>query len=223
MKDPSKRGKLVAEYLKTKNKIQNDFHSERLGEQSMYEDFGKIFKPITEQQQKSSEEIVSKFVPLQEAIENIPPALPWNMPQPEALPDAAAEPPLPINIGRIAEQYLRASHGKDGDDSHYELKSMNGQSYIGKDLIEIDGNDLVIKGKRYRGTRGLWQLITMKEPELGFPTKDKKNYGEIMVEADAIRDPENPDRPFETKSFKWKEFITPIWDEYEKKPKQEAK
>jgi len=70
IKDPSKRDKIIAEYIKTKNKTQNDFRSERLGEQTMYEDFGKIFKPITEQQQKSSEEIVSKFTPLQEAIEN---------------------------------------------------------------------------------------------------------------------------------------------------------
>ena len=51
IKDPSKRYALVAEYLKTKNKIQENFRSERLGEQSMYEDFGKIFKPIAEQQQ----------------------------------------------------------------------------------------------------------------------------------------------------------------------------
>jgi len=76
IKDPSQRDALVAEYLKTKNKIQENFRSERLGEQSMYEDFGKIFKPITEQQQKSSEEIVSRFAPLQEAIEKMPPALP---------------------------------------------------------------------------------------------------------------------------------------------------
>ena len=47
-------------------KIQDDFCSERLGEQSLCEDFGKIFKPVTEQQQKTSEEIVSKL----EAIEN---------------------------------------------------------------------------------------------------------------------------------------------------------
>ena len=72
IKDPSKRDKIVAEYIRTKNKIQNDFRSERLGEQTMYKDFGKIFKPITEQQQKSSEKIVSKFAPLQEAIENMP-------------------------------------------------------------------------------------------------------------------------------------------------------
>jgi len=53
----------------------------------MYEDFGKIFKPITEQQKKSSEEIVSKLTPLQEAIENIPPELPWDQAeQGQALP-----------------------------------------------------------------------------------------------------------------------------------------
>jgi len=52
IKDPSKRDKLVAEYLKTTKKIQEDFHLERLGEQSLYEDFGKIFKPITEQQKR---------------------------------------------------------------------------------------------------------------------------------------------------------------------------
>jgi len=82
IKDPSKRDKLVTEYIKTKNKIQNDFRSEWLGEQSMYEYFGKIFKPITEQQQKSSKEIVSKFASLQEAIENMPAqqALPWDTP-----------------------------------------------------------------------------------------------------------------------------------------------
>jgi len=61
IKDPSKRDKLVAEFIKTKKKIQDDFRSERLREQSLYEDFGKIFKSITEQQQKTSEEIVSKL------------------------------------------------------------------------------------------------------------------------------------------------------------------
>jgi len=108
--DPSKRDKLVAEYLKVKNKIQNDFRSERLGEQSMNEGFGKIFKPITEQQQKSSEEIVSNFVPLQEVLENIPLALPWDIPRPAALPAPDGEPQaleletLPINVGSIAQE-----------------------------------------------------------------------------------------------------------------------
>jgi len=75
IKDPKKRDALVAKFLKTKNKIQNDFPSEQIGEQSIFEDFGKIFKPITEQQKMSSsaaaENIVSKLKPLLTAIESI--------------------------------------------------------------------------------------------------------------------------------------------------------
>jgi len=74
---------------KPRKKLKDDFRSEQLDEQSRYEDFGKIFKPITEQQQKSSEYIISKFAPLQEAVENIP-ASPWDqaeegqaLPQPD--------------------------------------------------------------------------------------------------------------------------------------------
>ena len=87
--------------------------------------------------------------------------------EPEALPGTPAEPPLPDKIGRIAGQYLRASYGKDGDHSHYGLKDKNGQFYIGKDQIEIDGNDLVIKGKRYRETQGLCCVKILAR--VGFP------------------------------------------------------
>jgi len=164
----------------------------------------------------------------------MPQVLPWDMPQPEleeqpeALPVVPAvtpaKPPLPINIGRIFEHYLHASHGDYGDHSHYGQKDKNGQFYLGNALVGIDANDLPINDKRYRGTQGLWQLITMKDPEPKFPTKkDEKNYGEIMVEADATRHPDNPDRPFESKSSKRNNFIKTIWDKHYETPKQKAK
>jgi len=99
--DPSKGDALVAEYLNTKNKIQNDFRSERLGEQANYGDFSKLFKPVIEQQQKSSEKIVSQFAPLQTTIENfseLPQALPEAEPEGAVQPKALPEPPLPISI-----------------------------------------------------------------------------------------------------------------------------
>jgi len=93
IKDPSKRDKLVAEFIQTKKKIQDDFRSERLGEQSLYKDFGKTLKPITEQKQKTSEENVSKLE-----------AIPWGQPELEALPGADGL--LPTDIGQIARKYL---------------------------------------------------------------------------------------------------------------------
>jgi len=86
----------------------------------VHEDFGKICKPITEQQQKSSEGMISKLEPLQEAIENSPAlqALPWGS-QAEALP----EPSLPINIGSIIGTNLIKSCGKEYGDKTYGFKN----------------------------------------------------------------------------------------------------
>jgi len=91
----------------------------------MYEDFGKIFKPITQQQQKSSEEIVSRFAPLQEAIENMPPALPWGQVegQPEALPKPELDTPqielntpqIELNETSLAGEYLEKYSQIKGD------------------------------------------------------------------------------------------------------------
>jgi len=84
----------------------------------MYEDFGKIFKPITQQQQKSSEEIVSRFAPLQEAIENMPPALPWGQVegQPEALPKPELDTPqIELDETSLAGEYLEKYSQIKGD------------------------------------------------------------------------------------------------------------
>jgi len=148
IKDPSKRDKLFAAYLKTKKKIQDDFRSERLGEQSLYEDFGKIFTPITEQQQKTSEEIVSKLevIPAQQV-------LPWGQPELEALPGAdtlpGADALLPTDIGQIARKYLTDAYGMEGDKT-FGLNNRGGEFFLGNVSVDFDGDDLIIDGNKYK-------------------------------------------------------------------------
>jgi len=225
IKDPSKREKLVAEKIKTKNKIQSNFRSERLGEQSMYEDFGKIFKPITEQQQKSPEEIVSKFAPLQEAIENMPAqqALPWDMPQPE-LEGQAEVLPAPddglMNVGPIACKYFTKSTKKKQWDETFGPKGDNKENLkLGDAEFKTDGKEMIINGKRYKGTEGLWELVTMHIPDKNvYSDDDKEKYKEIMVSTNAMRNPKTPDSPAgNSKGYKWENHIRPIWVEYVKK------
>jgi len=159
IKDPSKRDKLFAEFIKTKKKIQDNFRSERLGEQSLYEDFGKIFKPITEQQQKTSEGIVSKLE-----------AIPWGQPEldaVQALPGAEVvqalpEGLLPTDIGKIARKYLTDSYGMAGDKT-FGLNNRGGEFFLGNASVDFDGDDLIIDGNKYKGTKGLWGLVTMKK------------------------------------------------------------
>jgi len=198
IEDPSKCDKLVAEYLKTKKKIQDDFRSERLGEQSLYEDFGKIFKPITEQQQKTSEEIVSKLeaIPAQQA-------LPWGQPETDVLP----EPLLPTDIGQIERKYLTDSYGMAGDKT-FRLNNRGGEFFLGNASVDFDGDDLIIDGNKYNRTKGLWDLITLKKTVLGLATEeDKKNYEEIMPNCEAMRNRKNPQRPAANKGYKWQNII----------------
>jgi len=199
IKDPSKRDKLVVEYLKTKNKIQENFGSEPLGEQSLYEDFGKIFKPTTEQQKKSSEEIVSKFTPLQEAIENVPPALSWGQDEPEALPwgqdegqpEAFAEldtPQIELDETSLAGEYLeKYSQSKGKADRTNGIRREKGKYFmVGKRVIIHNDSNLFVDVKRYKGTQGLWELIVKKEPEIDKITQeDKDNYLDLFDETNA--------------------------------------
>ena len=106
------------------------------------------------------------------------------------MPDAAAVGPaehsLPINIGRIADQYTRASHGKPGVHT-FGLKDKDGQFLLGNAEVSIDGNDLIIGGKRYKGTPALWDLIVMKTPQKGFATKEEEDqYLDFIDKTNAL-------------------------------------
>jgi len=109
-----------------------------LGELSLYEHFGKIFKPITEQQQKSSEEIVSKFAPLEEAIENMLPALPWDMPQPEALAELDT-PQIELDETSLAGEYLEKYSQRKGDaDTTFRIRREERKYFKGGKRVIID-------------------------------------------------------------------------------------
>ena len=60
------------------------------------------------------------------------------------------------NIGALPRKYLPFPDNKFGiwfDDDNF---------YIGHkaNKILIDGNDLIINGEKYKGTHGLWRLLT---------------------------------------------------------------
>jgi len=221
IKDPSESDKIVAEYLETEDRIQEHFRSKRLGVQSLYQDFGKIFKPTTEQQQKSSEEIVSKLEPLQEAIENSPAlqALPWGS-QAEALP----EHPLPINIGPIIGRYLIKSYGKKYGDKTFGLKTKDEKFFIGKSRIKFEGDNLEIDGKSYKATPGLMNLITMEVPKVHEATKeDKDNYLESLNKTGALYKIDKNGKVMITapRSDKYRKIIKPLREEKKRQRQEE--
>ena len=83
------------------------------------------------------------------AIENILLALPQAEPLQEFEPEDLSDPPHPINIGTIAEQYLLQSYGNQGDKT-FGLKNKDGQFYLGKAKVDIYRNDLIVGDKNIK-------------------------------------------------------------------------
>ena len=84
---------------------------------------------------------------------------------------------------------------------------------IGDKSVKVQGNNLKIRDEIYKGTPGLWDLITQKSP------KDLKTYKHLMVQTNALYQNNDPTtlRGRANKSKKWSKIQKPIFEEEKKK------
>ena len=61
--------------MSLKKKIQDNFLSERVGEQQLQTDLSKFYRPITETQKATAREITEGLKPIKEGIEKLPEAI----------------------------------------------------------------------------------------------------------------------------------------------------
>ena len=98
----------------------------------------------------------------------------------------------------------------DGDWHHYKM---------GKKRVQIDGPDILVDDRRYKGTKGLWSLIMRKAPS-DFSREDMITYRDMVVHTNAMAYPNNLEpgsRVRRTK--KWRE-IFPLFDRLNEEEKE---
>ena len=124
------------------------------------------------------------------------------------------------DLGELAKEGLTRYFHKQGDKT-FGLKTGPGQTWsMGDEKVIIQGDDLVIGDITYKGTPGLWDLITNKEPQPlhTYPREDQINYAAILRATDAMysRNKQTGEKlagPAATKSAKYKSVIKPIWSD----------
>ena len=212
--DPLKRDSIVKEYLKLKKNIRDNLLSERIGEQQLQTDLSKFYKPITETQKATAREITEGLKPIREGIEKLPEAITFPPTQPLGKAteeeEEEEEKEEDESVGEIARHYLN----KQYRDVTFGIRKEKGHHYIGNKHVIVVDNDIIIKdsGEKFKGTDGLWELITSKKP-VDFNKEDKNEYERLMVKTNATHrdyDPTNP-RPRGSDGEKWKKIVGPIW------------
>lgn len=81
---------------------------------------------------------------------------------------------------------------------------------IGDSRVNIDGNDILVKNRRYRGTQGLYELLFKKDPK-HFTEEDITNYRNIVKKTNAHRRHYKSNGQVDgSKLKKYKKIIAPL-------------
>ena len=209
--DPVKRDQTVKEYLGLKKNIRDNLLSERTGEQQLQTELSNFYRPITETQKATAREITEDLKPIKEGIEKLPQAI-GEAPEEE---EEEVKEEKDESIGAIAKYFLN----KPNTDKTFGVRKIGKHHYIGNKHVIIKDDDIFIKenGEGFMGTRGLWELITLKNLDKSdYDKMDKEDYERLMIKTNALHhdyDPKNP-YPRSSGGRKWTGLLGPIWNKY---------
>src|SRR5688572_5788027 len=240
--DPAKRDLIVAEFLKTKKNIQQNFLNEKLGDIGLQQELTKFYKPIVDSQSAISNErnvllsaIKENSAATSNALQALPASILTSIEASQRPAIEEGEHPIEeidvstFNLGPLATEYFGRYTTPNLVDKKFGIYSKEGEVgkfYIGDTRIFLkDGDDIMVKDKTYIGTPGLWELITMEIPNKGLlEDTDLSDYTEILIATNAIPQSNNPNKPKSSGGYKYKNYIKPIWDEnYKKQTSKKAK
>ena len=237
VKDPRKREELIKDFIETRKRIKDNFIARKVGEAEYQTGLTKLFKPvtetqkattkeITEAQKATAEKITSDLLPIREGIGGLAtkedisklPLQVFN----QIFPSIEFKSSEVMELGTLAVYSLIEAFTKEGVDKTFGLHAKNKKFHIGNKPVTIKDNDIIIDGRIYTGSPGLWELITSKDPK-NFTEEDFEKYMSLLVQTDTIFQDNNPNntKPKSSGGSKWNKLISPIWEEI--KPKKEKK
>lgn len=115
--------------------------------------------------------------------------------------------------GRMAKEYfLKNITGGRNVDTTFGVRVRGDSWMLGDKEIEIDVDDLIINKKRYKGTRGLYELIFMSFPnEYIYDEQDMGNYKTILEDTNVHRFNYLPNGKLRSsRSHKYKNIISQL-------------
>ena len=200
VKDPRKREELVRDFIEMRKRIKDNFIAKKVGEIEYQTGLTKLFKPvtetqkatakeITEAQKAAAEKIASELLPIKESIERLPEAISFP-----AYPALEMTEEQITKIGPIASKYLLPTFRQKATQSDIKPGDSKGTFFkIGETPIKIENDNITIKDTPFKGTDGLWKLLTSKDiPDISeYKPEDLRDYIYIMDITKATYDKNN--------------------------------
>src|SRR6218665_216624 len=160
--DPAKRDFIVEKFIESKNNIQRDLLSDKIGDIGLQRELTKAYKPILDSQSQMSTGLPGELTAIKESSISTANALKAlkaiqypQYPSIEAYDDPVAD-IRTLELGDLATKYLQQyASNKKSTDTTFGINSKDGVFYIGDSKISIQLDDVTVRDKTYAGTPGL--------------------------------------------------------------------
>ena len=201
IQDLNKRDEIVKEINERRKKIYQDNKNENIYDANNQTDLTKLYKPLFE----SNEKILNKIADKESNDKEL------NKSNDKELTE--------YNLGDISTYFLKRYNTRFVNDvkRNFEFSKIGDKMFIGKMEVDVDGNDIVVGGEKYKGTNGLWELMTESNAPnewISVNDEDLQNYSKIIFNSGAIYSGTNPNKPKASRSEKYRKIIKPLWDKF---------
>jgi hypothetical protein len=178
---------LIKDYIESGKALQQKYDEIRRGIVTRQKVLAEELKPIVEPLQTISEKLDSRKEIPQDVLKR---------------------------IGSVAEKYLRQRSDKmvKPDLKFGIYNDDEGNFYVGEIPLIIIENDLQFQnGMEFKGTEGLWQLLTLENP-VRYTREDLNNYEKIVLSTNTYRRNNDPNATSikSSRGYKYSQFIKPI-------------
>ena len=222
IKDPRRREELIKDLIETRKRIKDNFIARKVGESDYQTGLTKLFKPVTETQKTTAKEITEaqkeavqkitgELLPIREGLQNL-----TIIPPIEAYPALEITEEEKENFGKVASEYLGKYLEKNPNTDTLSSGIFRVRKKIFKigsvEDVKIENDDIIINDEKFKGTPGLWRLITSKNiPEKGkYKAKDLMDYINIMSITNTTRVKHNKDGKRISGNDKMNNLIKPL-------------
>ena len=201
IQDLNKRDEIVKEINERRKNIYQDSKNENIYDANLQTDLTKLYKPLIE----SNEKILNKIADFSMDTKVS------NKSNDKKLTED--------NLGDISSSFLKRYNTRFVNDvrRNFEISKIGNKMFFGKMEVNVDGNDIVVGGEKYKGTNGLWELMTESNAPDEWSSvndEDLQNYSKIIFNTGAIYSESNPNKPKASRSEKYRKIIKPLWEKF---------
>ena len=214
--NPKKRDALIEDLIATKKRLKNRSMQERLGDMYHQRDLEEQYHPVLQSNADMVEKIKKDLKPIKEEVEDITRYIKQE-PEEEELPRKKPK----IDLADIWRNKVLAQD-PDVDTSFGIRFEQDGTAMMGNQQVKLNGNNIIVSGVEFNGTRGLWDLLASKKPfPLSHYTKEeRRDYADLLRLTSVMHrdfDPDNP-HPRANRTWKWKHILNKLWFAFRNEP-----